>query len=132
MRRKNNAALAETREPRHHVAGDVVGTQTVDDDKKLCAARRLRVSRDGRIHLEEDDEHNGGKHHEPSKLLHGYSLDDPYRGQKTNDIDAMATASGTLEALGTSIMFVRILPHPIETPGIGPQSTSDTPVSGWL
>src|SRR5205814_2203700 len=67
----------------------------------------------------------------PSCFMH-YSLDARATVQNTIDMDAIATASGTLDALGTSIMFVRTLPHPSETPGIGPQSTSETPVCGWL
>jgi hypothetical protein len=46
-----------------------------------------------------------------------YSLDDSGDGQKTIDIDAMATASGTREALGTIYLSAVLR-------GLGPRSSS--------
>src|SRR3954467_9391945 len=98
---KHDAAPPELHHPRHDIAGDVVRAQSVDDDDQVCVAWL-------RSHGARERKENG----EPSKPAHMHSLDDPGNDQKMIDIDAMATASGTCDALGTSIMFVRTAPHP--------------------
>ena len=67
MRGEDDASLTKLKQPRHHVAGDVVRAQPVDDDEELCVTGSLRAAGilGGGVHRQADrrereDEEGGG------------------------------------------------------------------------
>ena len=70
MRVENDASLPQLREPRHHVFGDVVGPQAIDDDDEMGVTGLVLR---GGVHLQVDQEREKDEQ-EPSKLFHALQL----------------------------------------------------------